>query len=260
MERLKGKTIFIGKEPGQGRLLIAIKETGKSVALGPIGSVPGSVSRCKTAEGVAHAQVNVEPSGTIKITNLKPQNVTFVNGTPVMSKIISETQILELGKDRFKVGMPLILEAAKKLLPEPKKIFSITHLAQIYNDYEEENEKITLEQQKIGKKRMLPFMISSASGLLSAIGAAIALETLYFTLPVSAIVSFLYFKNYNSKDTSNADRKEAIKKLQQLYRCPNPDCRHYYGVVPYELLKNQCRNVQDHKIYCPKCKCEYTEK
>ena len=71
MEQLKGKTILIGKEPSQGRLLVALPGSGKSAAIGLPGSVPASVSRCRPAEGIAHAKISIDQSGNIILTNLK---------------------------------------------------------------------------------------------------------------------------------------------------------------------------------------------
>ena len=44
MDSLKGHTILIGKEPGQGRLLVALAGNGRTAAIGLPGSVPASVS------------------------------------------------------------------------------------------------------------------------------------------------------------------------------------------------------------------------
>ena len=114
MERLKGKTILIGKEPGQGRLLVAIQGNGKSAAIGAPGSVPACVSRCKPSEGVAHAKITVDQTGNMTITNMKPQNVTFVNGSEIASKRVSSSNTVELGKDRFSINLPVVIETAKK--------------------------------------------------------------------------------------------------------------------------------------------------
>ena len=95
MDRLKGKTILIGKEPGQGRLLVSV--SGKT-AVGASNSVPNSVSRCKVAEGVAHAKITVDQSGNMVLTNMKTENVTYVNGSEIASKRILPSNTVELGK------------------------------------------------------------------------------------------------------------------------------------------------------------------
>lgn len=264
MDRLKGKTILLGKEPGQGRLLLAIVG-GKTAVIGSPNSVPNSVSRCRVAEGVAHAKINVDQNGNIILTNMKPQNVTFVNGSEIVSKRILLNNIVELGKDRFKINLPVIIETAKKILgsvtpPPPPPVFNIKHLKKVWEDYEYEMDRIAQQQQEIGKKRMLPIMVSSASTVLSGLGALISLSSLWVTLPVTGVVSILYFRNYSSKDTSYEDRKKANNEFQINYVCPNPACGKFHGAINYDLLKNQYRSPKDQKMYCPRCGCEYVER
>lgn len=265
MERLKGKTILIGKEPGQGRLLVAIQGNGKSAAIGAPGSVPACVSRCKPSEGVAHAKITVDQTGNMTITNMKPQNVTFVNGSEIASKRVSSSNTVELGKDRFSINLPVVIETAKKIVtvvgpqplqpPNPTKKFNISHLKRVWDTYEKEIDRIAQQQQETGKKRMLPIMVGSLSGVASPILATlVAVNTLYITVPVAAISFGLYFINYKKKDTSYEERKEATERFTDEYVCPNPDCNKFLGNISYKLLKKQ------YSMHCPYCKSEYVEK
>lgn len=267
MDRLKGKTILIGKEPGQGRLLIAIQGSGKTAAVGAAGSVPACVSRCKPAEEVAHAKIVIDQSGNMTLTNMKSQNVTFVNGSEIASKHISPTSTVELGKDRFSVGIPLILETAKKIVgavpapPPAAQQFNISHLERVWNRYEQELDQIVERQQDLGRRRMLPIMVGSLSGIASPILATVvAANTLYATVPIAVISFCLYFMNYRKKDTSYDERKEVTDKFTDEYVCPNPECRKFFGAISYKLLKNQLRSHKDQKMYCPRCGCELVEK
>ena len=265
MDRLKGKTILLGKEPGQGRLLVAIVG-GKTAAIGSPNSVPNSVSRCKVVEGVAHAKINIDQNGNMILTNLKPQNVTFVNGSEIVSKRILQNNTVELGKDRYSVSIPMIIDTAKKIVsaipnpgpgpkPEPpKKKFNISHLKGVWERYEQEIDRIAQQQQETGKKRMLPIMVGSLSGVASPILAAVvAVNTLYITVPVAAISFGLYFVNYKKKDTSYEERKAATEKFTDEYVCPNPECNKFLGNISYKLLKKQ------YSMQCPYCKSEFVE-
>ena len=115
MDRLKGKTILIGKEPGQSRLLVAIQSNGKSATIGTPGSVPACVSRCRPADGVAHAKIYVDHNGNMVLTNIKSRNVTYVNGSEIASKHVSLANSVELGRNRFRIDLPLVIETAKKI-------------------------------------------------------------------------------------------------------------------------------------------------
>lgn len=256
MERLKGKTILIGRDPAVSNLLIAIKDNGKSSAIGNPGSVPYSVSRCRMAEGMAHAKIEFDDNGEMTLYNMNSSNSTFVDGVEISICRISPHSNIELGKDRYRLKLPVILDGLQK----STSVFpvDISHLKEVWENYETEMDRIVKAQQDLGKKRMLPIMVSSASGILSGLGALVSLSTLWVTLPVTGVVSALYFRNYNAKDTSYDDRRNANNDFQQKYVCPV--CNHFFGNMGYELLKNQLKNPKNQKMYCPKCKCEFIEK
>ena len=88
MDRLKGKTIFIGKEPGQGRLMLAIKDGGqiKATTLGQTNSVPNCVSRCKPAEDIAHCKIDFD-------VNINSDLKTSVNIDVVATTIIADSSV-----------------------------------------------------------------------------------------------------------------------------------------------------------------------
>lgn len=269
MDRLKGKTILVGKEPGQGRLCVSVLVNGqpKMALIGQAGSVPNSVSRCKPAVGMAHCKIEIDQLGNMTLTNLKPQNVTFVDGMEIVSKRITVSNAVALGKDKYSIDLNIILNTVLKMfglkdLPTGSKSgeslqssipeYSIRHLKDIWADYEETLEAIQRRQQKIGKRRMLPIMIGSASGLAAPLFATIAIPTLYITVPIAAISFLIYMKNYGEKDTTIEDRKRANDRFIDNYICPNPKCHHFMGNQPYKILRQNKK--------CPYCGCFITEK
>lgn len=187
---------------------------------------------------------------------MNSSNSTFVDGVEISVCRITTKSNVELGKDRFRLKLSDILDRVKK--NGPGLPLDISHLKTVWDEYESEMDRIVKAQQDLGKKRMLPIMVSSASGILSGLGALVSLSTLWVTLPVTGVVSALYFKNYNAKDTSYEDRRNANNDFQQKYVCPR--CNHFFGNMGYELLKNQLKNPKDQKMYCPKCKSELMEK
>ncbi len=137
IDNLKGKTILVGKEPGNGRLFVSVKINGqpKTAAIGEMNSVPNSVSRCKPAENTAHCKIEVDATGNLVVTNLKPQNVTYVNGAEIVSKKVKSNGMIELGKDRYSVSVNTIIETASKIVatviptpPSPPEEYSCMHL------------------------------------------------------------------------------------------------------------------------------------
>lgn len=254
MDRLKGKTIFIGKEPGQGRLMLAIKDGGqiKATTLGQTNSVPNCVSRCKPAEDIAHCKIDFDSNGQMTITNLKSQNITYINGIEIVSKRISTSDLIALGKDKFILNISSIIDCGKKLLGPIVEEFSIKHLEYIWEKYEKVLENITIQQQEKGRKRMLPLMVSIGSGALTAILTPMFGPNALITAIIPIISFVMYLKIYNEKDTSVEDRKKVQNELIDNYICPNPKCKHFLGQQPYKVLR-QNKN-------CPYCKAKWNEK
>lgn len=255
MERLKNKEILVGREPGQGRLMISVNINGqhKATALGEFKSVPDGVSRCKPAEGTAHCKIVFDANGSITVTNLKPANCTYINNRGITSKSGIKTDAqLQLGADKYPVAMVAIMEAAKKLLPAPEKVYSIKHLEKVYEEYEAAMEAIQIGQQKRSKMSMLPIMISMGIGLLSSVLGQYVNRNSWFGWVLAVLPLLFYLKNFTRKDTSIEDRKAATNKLIDNYVCPNPDCHHYVGAQPYKVLR------QNHN--CPYCRCKWTDK
>ena len=87
------QVVLIGRDGTNDTLKISTN--GKSVN-GP--KVTKTMSR-------EHCKLTINDDGTATIENINPRNVTFVNGQPVMSKVISGTDVVELGGDRYKLDL-----------------------------------------------------------------------------------------------------------------------------------------------------------
>ncbi|MCD8305976.1 MAG: FHA domain-containing protein [Prevotella sp.] len=257
IDSLKGTAILIGKEAAKSQLGIVVTANGKKMVAvaGSPGSVPNSVSRCKPAEDVAHCKIDISEGGKMTITNLKSANATFVNGLEVDKKTINPTDKIMLGKDRYCLDLNLVLTTAVRLVASsaPKQ-YSIKHLERVWNEYEKRTEAIQRRQQRMNKWRMLPLMIGSLSSITAAVCGAMSLGniSLYITIPIAVLSFVIYFVTFIRKDTSIDDRKKATKDLYKKYVCPNPDCRHFMGMIPYEILRQNKK--------CNYCGCTFTEK
>lgn len=255
MERLKNKEILIGREPEKGRLMIAVDVNGqhKGVVLGDFKSVPDGVSRCRPAEGKAHCKMSIDAGGRMVVTNLNPENYTYVNGHEVVTKPVAADTQLQLGASKYPVAVNAIVEAAKKLLPAPIKEYSISHLEKVWEEYDATMEEIQRRQHVRSKMSMLPIMITMAIGLLSSVLGQFVNKNSWFGWLLAVIPLLFYIKNFTRKDTSIEDRKAATNKLIDNYVCPNPDCSHpYLGAQPYKVLR------QNHT--CPYCHCKWIDK
>lgn len=255
MDRLKGKTILIGKEPGQGRLLVAI--AGGKAAIIPA-AVPGSVSRCKVAEGVAHAKITIDQNGNMVLTNMKSQNVTYVNGSEIASKRVLPSNTVELGKDHFNISLPVIIETAKKLAgplpPPPTPVYDIKHLEKVWLNYHESLKQLREKQKRVN-------LIRSGCGIFTMC----AMPCIFFLGPIGYaltgvgvlgnIYSFVGLKNDNTTD----EQERLAEEFQDSYVCPH--CKKFLGNISYKMLKKQIVSPKDQKMYCPLgCGAEFIEK
>lgn len=247
MERLKERTILIGRDPNTGKLLISVNVNGQAKN-GVIGndSIPGSVSRCLPNQNSAHCKIVINQDGDMLLTNLKEQNITKVNGDEIISKRITNTSTVSLGREDYSLSVGAILEAAKKLVPPPPAIpKSIKHLEKVYEDYEKTLDMIHVSQTKKAKMSRMPIIMGSLGGVLSmALGLFGVSKALWVTIPVTVIPFILHFKNFTNKDTSYEDRKKAQNKLIDEYVCPH--CQHYLGTQQYRIIKQNKK--------CPYCK------
>lgn len=268
MDKLKGKTILIGKEPGQGRLLVSV--AGKTAAIGSANCVPSSVSRCKVAEGVAHAQITVDQNGRMILTNMKTQNVTYVNGSEIVSKHVLPTSTVELGKDRFNINLPLIIETAEKILAiadgaapqgggakEVKK-FNISHLERVWNDFHDKNMALKQRQRHQALMSRLPMFFTMGGGAISAVAMALgwseAVKSLCLGMTVVGVIIMIYTFVKSKNDTSLEESEKLLEDFQEHYTCPNPECNKFLGNMSYKLMKKQ------YSMHCPYCKSEFVEK
>ncbi len=251
IEKLKGKSVLIGREPNMGHLLVAVQGADKCTTIGAQGSVPPCVSRCRPAQGTAHAKMTVDQSGFMTLVNMNPQNVTYVNGNQIQSKRVTVADVAALGKDQFVISLSEVVHAASGLLPEPappKAKFDISHLEGVWTDFQEEKIKIQEKQKNIN-------LVRSGCGLFTLC----AMPCIHWFGPVGYVLtgigvlgnlySFIGLKN----DNTTEKMEKLNEKFQDRYVCPNPDCKKFLGNISYKLLKKQ------YSMHCPYCKSEYVE-
>lgn len=273
METLKNKTILIGKEPGQGRLMIAIQGTNYATPIGYPGSVPASVSRCKPAEGVAHAKIAIDNNGSMTLTNMKAQNVTYVNGNEIMSKHIDKDSAVELGGERFAVNINMVLNAAKGLVPhasvkpaannnqgtaskvqdQPKEVH-VSHLKTVWENYDSEITEIQERQRQQGVNARLPMFFTMGGGAISSVAIALGwpewVRFMCIGLTIIGLIVMINAFMKSKNDTSTTDKKRATEDFQDHYVCP--DCKKTLPAVSYKILRRNYSN-------CPYCKAKFVD-
>lgn len=239
IDNLKNKTILVGKEPGNGRLFVSVKINGqpKTAAIGEMNSVPNSVSRCKPAENTAHCKIEVDTTGNLVVTNLKPQNVTYVNGAEIVSKKVKPNGMIELGKDRYSVSVNTIIETASKIVGAVvPPTCSIKNLEKVWEKYHGGHLEMAKDAKEQAAKASLTPILTIGSGVIVTVFAFITPLAVVLGLPISAYGVYLMIKNYNErkKDTTIEDSEELAKYFERNYICPN--CKHFLGYRSYYLV------------------------
>ncbi len=278
MDSLKGTEILIGREPQQGRLAVTLHSRGEngSAFIGQLHSVPLSVARCIPQENKAHCKISISPEGNMLLTNLKSENSTFANGIEVATKKITQDCTIALGPDMYPVNAGTILKAARKIAISMKQMkgrkvydtakgaelkpcneYSIVHLKKVWDKYHDDLFNLQKKQKNMAlvKSLFLPCTIlSSIAGVAAShIGLSENVSSMisYSLYALAAII--LFYGIFQSFTDKSLEEKEAITEtFQNNYICPNPQCMHFLGNIPYNILKQNTG--------CSYCKCTYISK
>lgn len=267
-DSLKGKEIFVGRESGTDRLLVYLSINGqvKVFKLGNPGSVPKSVSRAIPNQNKAHLSIKIDDNGHIIVTNLKPENVTFVNGSQIVSKRILENDKIELGVDRFQLPLNVLIQSAQKVFQsaEPNavskpevKTFNISHLEKVWNDYHEGDLAIKDKQHKMGLQQRIPIFFTIGAGALTSVAWSLGwgewIRVVSICLTGIGLLLMIYFYIQSSKFNPIREADKLREDFQSKYICPNPECHRFLGNYSYSMMKNQF------KMECPYCKSKFND-
>lgn len=224
---------IIGRDATTSQLnIISNRQTFR---LGSPNSVPMDVSR-------QHCELTIDEAGRMSIRNLKAQNVTFVNGHPVESKNIAESDIITLGPSQYRLNLGEILTTVRKAVP---KVIDIRPLKQIWDEYD----SFILEHQVSTQKF---YALASTTGLFTM--GAVIISFIPHVNPMWRILMYIAagiliistaIRRYNDSNWPLLKKQKDLE-LHKKYVCPN--C-HQYLSKPYDLLlQGNC---------CPYCKAKF---
>ena len=221
--------ITIGRDAATSRLNITVEKK-THLADEPM-SVPKSVSR-------QHCSINISDDGTMRLNNINPQNVTYVNGVAVMSKTISRTDIIELGSERYKLRWDMIDSA----LPKEADVRPLKNVWETYNNKTKALAKSTQRFQVI--RSIVPVFTMSAVliGYLSGGQGEIFYIIYAFVI---GLTIFFSLKAWRDIDTNDKKREQIKEQFQDDYCCPC--CGYFFGFNDYRVLKRNFSN-------CPGCR------
>lgn len=239
--------IVIGREPTTptnigGRLHITTSGR-KEYFLGLENSVPKSVSR-------QHCRLSVAPDGKMTLTNVKPANVTFVEGVQIISKTVTADDSVGLGGECYPVDLRQVLAVVSE---EIVRSYDISHLKDVWEKYQQDKIDLQVRQSKSAAVQSVSGLLSMASiacGFIPGIPPFVR-GILYGLAIILAVFFFIYRMRHAGENVLKLNGLEA--QFRKDYVCPNPDCRRFLGNMPYEELIKQTKS-------CYLCKSIYTVK
>lgn len=234
--------IIIGREEGMRRL--HCNANGKEFNVGQAGSVPTSVSR-------QHCKLTID-GDKLTIENLKPQNITYVDGNQIFSKAINLNSNVQLGAEKFPLPLKVIVASVQAAAPKqpaaPAPEFSLLPLKKVWEEYDRRKLQIQEDAAKKANQQRIQGLVSMSAML---VGFIPQLGPLRFVLIVLALALAVYFFIRSSSDTSVTRQIHDLdEEFARKYKCPNPNCGRPFGAIPYKII--------EFTKGCPACNCKYT--
>ena len=240
--------IVIGRDGSTSQLKISIGQQSK--LFGAQGSVPQTVSR-------QHCSITVNDNGTFTLKNLKLQNVTFVNGQQVDTKIIKENDTIVLGPNKYLVSWNTL----KSVIPAKAEVVSIEPLKKIWDRYQLENEKVEIRKQQLAIKKQKQNLLRGLTGIFIPLAIVLSvfaggrdnpLFILLYSLPgiITLMMTISQYNNIKEDESSiisdREQKKERDLRFRRDYSCPK--CGKYLS-MPYDVLERYDS--------CPYCKVKF---
>ena len=206
-------------------------------------SVPNSVSRLKPDEYTAHCRIGIKGS-KITITNLNPNNVTYVDGEPVKSAVIDNTNIVCLGVDQFRLDVRYLLKKLGYVAP-----VSIKHLRKVWDRYDSQLLDMQVEQQRQANQQKLQGLVSQLSMLCVIIPSVIPQVPIPPFIRVILVVAalsmgvFFYLRGGKANNSFVMKKRDLDARFRERYVCPH--CGYFFGFIPYDQL--------EYREKCPHC-------
>ena len=234
--------ILIGRESPNNRLQLVVGT--KATTCGAIGSVPKDVSR-------SHCLLTVDDnSQTMKLTNQKSNNVTWVNDMAIESCIVTTKDRVELGSSHYSLDWAAVialLDATKKSTPQE---LDIRPLENVWKKYKKDSDALQYSQMMTNVLRGgLPILTIggvAAGYIMNKGGSRMAtgpMKYLYVAALLLMVVCFV--KSFFDARRIPKKRDELNKKMLRDYACPH--CHYFFGYQPYDVIK---ANLDT----CPKCR------
>lgn len=239
---------LLGKEEGAHRLEVKVGQ--KSFAVGSPESVPKSVSRSHCLLTVDFSDDSKRTVKSIVVKNVKAQNTTYVDGLEIEQKAIKENSLVQLGFERYTLDLTVIIAKLRQLLPEIKVEYSILPLKNVWEEYDRTKLAITTSSVKSANRQRLQGILSMF-GMLVGFIPGVPTTFRIIIIGAALVMAVYFFVKGSVGDPVHKRLHDLDEDFRKRYVCPNPDCRHYLGQTPYDVLRQNKS--------CVYCKCKYKE-
>lgn len=224
------KTILIGREvDGTHLVALTLDAKGGKPTKTYIGdNVSTSVTRLRLVDNnrwVGHCKIDIEDNGSMRISNMKAENITSVNGNGVASRAITWNDNITLGSGKYQLDMAVVKKIIDGLTPPPPpEAKSIKHLEHVWKKYDEDRHNLQKENRRLQKLSRMSSVFTLPSMALSAIFGVLGLQaftivTILMTCTGAIVMVYSFYKS-NRFDIVSENEK-LTERLKQNYCCPH---------------------------------------
>jgi len=211
--------VIIGRDGQTGKLRLTVGK--QTSTFGEANSVPRSVSQ-------EHVKLTIGDDGSLVLTNLNPENDTYVNRRGIERKRIVEGDRIQLGNEHYRLSWDML----KPFIP---RMADISGLEQVWKDYQEQRLAIQIRERRFNALR-------SATGLITMFAVVLGAVTgrdnpLFMTLyVVAAVVSLAFFViAFRASSKIPLKQNELTEDTKRRYKCPSCGC--LLTLQDYDMLR-----------------------
>lgn len=217
-----------------------------------------------------HCKVTANGDGTYTVENLSPSG-TKVDGVDILRTTAKLNSRIQLGQTFSAtllelIGVPPVTPSINQSASVTKasnsngskaqnleptvKTYDISHLKQVWEDYNNTNLEMANRQRNISLVRSATPIFTIGSGLLASLTEIGAVGWIMTGIGgVGFLYSVIGMKNAETAE----ERQRRQEEFDDAWVCPNPECGRSLLAKNYKML------VKNHQS-CPYCKCKYVEK
>lgn len=211
--------ITIGRDGQSGKLRMTVGK--QTSTFGEAGSVPQSVSQ-------EHVRLTIGDDGSLVLTNLNPENDTYVNHRAVERKRIVEGDRIVLGGEHYHLSWDML----KPFIP---KMADISPLEQIWHDYQQQRLDMQIRERRFNTLR-------SATGLITTLAVVLGAVTgrdnpLFMGLYIAAgVISLVFFViAFRASSKIPMQQNQLTEDTKHRYKCPA--CGSLLTLQDYDMLR-----------------------